>query len=327
MTGNAPSDIDFVIFWVDGNDPAHRQKRSQYLSDFSLESARNAEQSTDDKRFVQHDELRFCLRSIKQFSPWYRKIHLITDEQVPAFLDKDKLALDRIVIVDHKQLFRGKAHYLPTFNSRALATRVHHIPELSRYYLLGNDDIMLGAPVQRDFFFADGQPVIYADWTTMKSPCGETLWQRGIINGAKMMNYNHSEILVPSHGFLPFDKTLVQALETQFFESFENNLQHRFRHESQFILESLFNHFCVKNQLGRLQDTGSMVHFSFQLCREGSKEKIAFLFDLIAQGQRKMFCLNEYQSLIKRMPEVKTRVYELFPTPLLSEKGLNDVVE
>ncbi|MFC6439346.1 Stealth CR1 domain-containing protein [Bowmanella sp. JS7-9] len=309
--------IDVVIFWVDGNDPVHRQKRQHYLADFELESAQNSEQSTDDKRFVQHDELKYCLRSIRQHAPWCRTIWLVTDQQVPGFLDPHKLALDGIELVDHRTLFTGVEQYLPTFNSRALAARVHHIPGLAERYLIGNDDVMLAGDVEESFFFVGDKPVIYADWRDESWPL--TLWRQGILSGASLMGFDRSHFIEPSHGFLPFSKSQMALLEQQFPEQFLNNLRYRFRHESQMLVESLYNHYCLKHDLCELRDTTPMVHFSFQLCREGSQEKVAFLLELLHTGQRKMLCINEFASLTGRFSWVEDKISQFSGRPLCSE--------
>ncbi|WAJ71047.1 hypothetical protein [Catenovulum adriaticum] len=310
--------IDFVILWVDGNCTAHKAKRERYLADFKID-VKHQEQSTSSLRFVQHDELKFCLRSIKRFAPWYNKIYLITDEQIPTFLDASKLHLDRIEIIDHKELFSESPQYLPTFNSRVITTQLHKLAKLSDYFIYGNDDFILGSKIEPDFFFVDNQPMLYVEEHGMMEQERVTLHQQGVINGAEMIGYSKSKFFPISHGFVPLDKARIKHLERQFPTEFQNNLKHKFRHESQFLLESLYIHYCIKNQEGILKSTEPMVHFSFELCRIGQPEKIKFLFNLIKKGQRKMFCLNEFQSLWPRIPFVKDFLEDNCGPPMISE--------
>ena len=310
--------IDFVLYWVDGNDPAHRKRRNSYLNTFALEDENNAEQSTDDRRFVGSGELQYCLRSIVNNAPWYHKIYLITDDQIPDFLNPKQLAQYNIEFISHRELFAGCPQYLPTFNSRAITSRLHHIEKLSDTYIVGNDDIMLGPQVTPEFFFCGTSPVIYADWISKhQRPSG--LHQQGIIAGANMMGFSETRFLMPSHGFLPFYKPHMHNLEKAFVAQFDNNLRHKFRHESQFLVESLYNHYCVKHLAGTLRDTQPMVHFSCELCRQGTVDKILFLLDLIKNGQRKMFCINEFDSLVSRIPEVYSYLEEICGEKLLCE--------
>jgi len=311
--------IDFVILWVDGNDPEHQRKRSKYLSAFQLESLENAEQSTDLKRFVQHNELVYCLRSIKQHAPWYRKIHLVTDNQIPEFLDRRKLNLDRIEVVDHKELFQGNEDFLPTFNTRCLTTMMCHIRGLSEHFIYGNDDMMLGSAVTKNFFYEKGKAVIYAEWGSVEKGTPLTLHQLGIIKAGHLIGFDENRFLNLSHGFQPLLKSSMVELAECYSKEFSNNIRYKFRHESQFLPESLFNHYAINSGKGILKSTEPMVHFSFELCRTGTPEKVAFLFGLIEQGKRKMFCLNEFQSLFLIFPQVKEYLALICGPALLSE--------
>ena len=85
-TGDA---IDVVIAWVDGRDPKHRAKRKRYLGDPGGD-AKPERVATDERRFSDNDEIRFCLRSIRNYAPWVRTIWLVTDDQVPAAIDRQR---------------------------------------------------------------------------------------------------------------------------------------------------------------------------------------------------------------------------------------------
>lgn len=311
--------IDFVILWVDGDDPKHKAKRQKYLQDFSLLDNRNQEQSTDERRFIQLNELKYCLRSIKYHAPWYNKIWLVTDEQIPHFLNPLQLKLDKIEIIDHQSLFADSGAVLPTFNTRSITTVMANIPGLSEHFIYGNDDLMLGSRIEKTFFYENGKPVVYADWQGIPENQELTLYQLGILNAAKMVGFSQSRFLMSSHGFQPMVKSTMQSLASDYSLAFQNNLRYRFRHESQFLPESLFNHHVISTNNGVLKDTETMVHFSFELCRIGAAEKIAFLFSLIEQGKRKMFCLNEYQSLLSRHPQVGDYLEHICGPALLSE--------
>jgi hypothetical protein len=312
--------IDFVILWVDGNDPEHIEKRRRYSSKDLTCLPQDIEQSLDDKRFLQSDELLYCLRSIKWHAPWYRKIWLVTDNQIPNFLDHRKLAKDRITIVDHTILFSGKEHYLPTFNTRSIASLIYAIPGLSKKFIYGNDDFMLGAPVDESFFFSGDMPVIYGDWTGITHESNSTLFQQGMINAAKLLGYDSSNFIHVSHGFQPMSTDIFIHLRAAFPNEFENNLAFRFRHRSQLLIESLHNHFCHREYSTVVNATTPMVHFSFQLCRDGAEQKIRFLFNLIAKGERNMFCINEFQSLALRFPDLGRILDETCGRRLVSER-------
>jgi Stealth protein CR2, conserved region 2/Stealth protein CR1, conserved region 1 len=79
--------IDVVIAWVDGRDPKHRAKRKKYVADPGGD-AKPERVATDERRFSDNDEIRFCLRSIRNYAPWVRTIWLVTDDQVPVAIDR-----------------------------------------------------------------------------------------------------------------------------------------------------------------------------------------------------------------------------------------------
>ncbi|WP_334063200.1 stealth family protein [Alteromonas genovensis] len=313
-------EIDFVILWVDGNDEVHKQQRRSYLPDDLILSASDAEQSIGANRFIQHNELRFCLRSIKCHAPWYRKIWLVTDRQMPPFLDSALLHQDRITIVDHKEIFRGKEVHLPTFNTRAIASQLNKISDLSNKFIYGNDDFMLASKTTPSFFFDDDIPKIWGDWFPISTDNTNTLFQQGMINAKRLIDNNDERYIHISHGFQPLTTTIINALKSLHPEEFENNLSYRFRHRSQFLLESLVNHYCHYKLNAPVLGSEPMIHFSFELCRVGDENKINFLFELLASGKRKMFCINEYHSLVSRLPIVEYHLQNLCGPKLLSEK-------
>src|SRR5688572_4079414 len=69
--------------------------------------------------FRTNDEIRYCLRSIHNYAPWVRTIWLVTDDQIPAAIDRQRAEQHNIRIVDHREIFRGYEQLLPTFNPLA----------------------------------------------------------------------------------------------------------------------------------------------------------------------------------------------------------------
>ncbi|MFD7500491.1 stealth family protein [Streptomyces sp. NPDC059850] len=143
--------IDVVYTWVDGSDPQWQQRRTAVTN--KEETAGYHAQAANAARYTNRDELRYSLRSLHLYAPWVRHIYIVTDRQVPAWL-----ALDHpgITVVDHRDIFDDPS-LLPTFNSHAIETRLHHIKGLAEHFLYFNDDVFLGSPVTpQDFFLANG---------------------------------------------------------------------------------------------------------------------------------------------------------------------------
>ena len=104
-----------------------------------------------------NDELKFSLRSIEKFAPWVRRIHIVTNGQVPSWLN---LKNPRIQIVSHRDIFQNQSH-LPTFSSPAIECHLHRIPGLSDKFVYFNDDVLFFKPTSPDVFYthAYGQKV------------------------------------------------------------------------------------------------------------------------------------------------------------------------
>ncbi len=112
-------------------------------------------------RFADNDELKYSLRSVDKYAPWVRKIFIVTNGQIPSWLNLDH---PRIKIVTHEELFLNKSH-LPTYSSPAIETHIHRIPGLSTKFIYMNDDVFFGDDVWPDDFYthSKGQK-IYLTW-------------------------------------------------------------------------------------------------------------------------------------------------------------------
>ena len=183
-----PEPIDIVYTWVNGSDPEHaaalkRFKESREaavitnnnnnnntLSNDTAVSAGNNTNTTAEQgprsdemsasRFQDNDELIFSLRSVEKYAPWVRRIWLVTNGQVPSWLD---LSNPHITVVTHQEIFPNASH-LPTFSSPAIEAHLHRIPGLSSRFIYLNDDVMFGAPVWPDDFHtvSGGQKIFFA---------------------------------------------------------------------------------------------------------------------------------------------------------------------
>ena len=132
--------VDVVYTWVDGSDPAWQERRDRALRE--LGGAPLHELAANDSRYTSHDELRYSLRSLEMYAPWVRQVFLVTDHQVPAWLRTDH---PRLTVVDHTDLFGARGR-LPTFNSHAIESQLHHLDGLAENYLYLNDDVFFGRP-------------------------------------------------------------------------------------------------------------------------------------------------------------------------------------
>ena len=138
-------DIDFVIAWVDGNDPAWKAEKDRYNM--------RPSKGSSDVRFRDWKNLRYWFRGVETFAPWVRKIHFVTWGHLPGWLNTDHPKLN---IVNHKDYIPEK--YLPTFNSHTIELNFHRISDLANNFVYFNDDMFLTNHVSEEDFFADGAP-------------------------------------------------------------------------------------------------------------------------------------------------------------------------
>jgi hypothetical protein len=142
--------VDVVYTWVDGEDPEWNAHRTARLAGTSS-AIELSQRSSGSARFRSHDELRYSMRSVHLFAPWVRRIHLVTAGQTPAWLDTSH---PDVRLVDHADILPADA--LPTFNSQAIETGLHRIPDLAEHFVYLNDDVLLGRSRRPEDFFSPG---------------------------------------------------------------------------------------------------------------------------------------------------------------------------
>ena len=111
--------IDFVIMWVDGNDPKWKAEREKYELNKGKDDNR-------DFRFRDWDNLQYIFRGIEKFTPWVNRVHLVTWGHLPKWINLDCKKLN---IVKHSDYLPEE--YQPCFNSEALEINLHRIKGLS----------------------------------------------------------------------------------------------------------------------------------------------------------------------------------------------------
>ena len=138
--------IDFVIIWVDGNDPEWQKEKSKY-------SPTSMDFSDAPVRYRDWDNLQYWFRGVEKFAPWVNKIHFVTWGHLPPWLNTSNPKLN---IVNHKDYIPEK--YLPTFSSHTIELNLHRIDGLAEQFVYFNDDMFLIRPMTPDMFFKKGLP-------------------------------------------------------------------------------------------------------------------------------------------------------------------------
>ena len=301
--------IDAVITWVDGNDPAHREKRNKYASPGLLRS----DDVAGDTRFVEVGEIAWCVASINRFAPWINKIYIGTDSQDPKldhFLQRNfPQGHIPVEIVDHMVIFNGYEEYLPTFNACSIESMTWRIPGLNDRFVSFNDDMMLCAPVSpEDFFTQDDKSVCYAG----KANIPFTVLTRKLKpshDGRKKVTFKgalcNAALLAGSRwSFLRINHT-PRALRRDFYEEYFTvhpdalirNIQYKFRDSDMYVPELL--QFTQLNNMGKCVVKPVRGNL-FYLQPNGSDGYFRSKLHMLTTGEYKFCCFN---SIDKATPE------------------------
>ncbi|MGF0046556.1 Stealth CR1 domain-containing protein [Streptococcus hyointestinalis] len=138
--------IDFVVTWVNGNDPKWRKSKNKYQG--KSEDLLNTED-----RYRDWDFLRYWFRAVEKNTPWVNKIFFITEGHLPEWLDVDN---KKLRVVKHSDYIPNE--YLPTFNSNVIELNLVNIKELSDNFVLFNDDMFINSPISPSYFFENDTP-------------------------------------------------------------------------------------------------------------------------------------------------------------------------
>lgn len=184
-TSNDDSAIDFVITWVDGNDRQWQEKKHRYASE--------RECDVSDNRYRDWGFLLYWFRGVAKYAPWVRKIHFVSDAQIPEWLDINN---PKIHIVDHRSYIPSDC--LPLFNSGAIEIGMNNISGLAENFVYFNDDVLLTSPVGKEYFFKDDLPVDFACFTTSLNKGDQNFYRRMMRGQYEVLNrhFNKKEVLM-----------------------------------------------------------------------------------------------------------------------------------
>jgi hypothetical protein len=255
-------DIDAVVLWVDGSDPAWLESYERAFRE-TAPAGRSAESRM---RHRDNGELRYCLRSIEQNAPWIRKIHIVTAGQVPPFIDASH---PRVSVVFHDQFFPGRerSDLLPTFNSFAVDASLHLIDDVAGTFLRFSDDFFVLSPIEKEWalgtagygrhIFSGRVPYLHelakpdpyrVTLARSRRSLTETTGATGAHNAAHAPQLRRRDI--------------VNAMESQMAEKFAATRNARFRTEDCLSLLYAYPHFLAHRIL-RAERDGLISHPDF----------------------------------------------------------------
>jgi Stealth protein CR2, conserved region 2/Stealth protein CR1, conserved region 1/Stealth protein CR4, conserved region 4 len=334
------SPIDIVYLWVDGNDDGWRAKRQNASALLSPQGNQTiARFGNVEGRFRDNDELRYSLRALAQFFPDHGHVYIVTDGQVPAWLQTS----DRLTVIDHRDLIPEAS--LPTFDSGNIESYIHRIPGLAERYFYFNDDVFFGAPVQvNDWFFDGGFYVAWSDdpevmghamqtdatslenasrlskkWLDTKAEAqSSTLAQHQPVHQLDAA-YTHTARTF-AHSPRPMLKSILMALEDEAADLFARVRSTVFRSwDKPTIVSDFVLRWSLAHGVAQIKD------HSHLYVATGDARVSSALAQLTAQfGQLDFFCINDTTDDAMpddpRLTQVRHTLEQLLPTPSAHER-------
>lgn len=309
--------IDAVYTWVDDSDPEWQRERAG----ISPHRDQLASDALSRSRTVDHGELRYSLRSLASFAGWIRHVWIVTSGQTPSWLNVDH---PKLTVVTHEQIFSDPSA-LPTFNSHAIESQLHHIEGLAEHFIYLNDDVFFGRPVSPELFFHGNGIAKFmtstltididppdtprdgaASASSNNRSLVERLWDRTITHRMKHVPHAHR-------------RSSLFDLERRAPEAFDQVARSRFRSATDVSVASDLGHYHAYGM--GLAAPGTL---AFRYVDLASPALPAYFDDLLARRAFDVFCINDAQTIDSpgRTQLVAEFLDNYFPTPSPYERSL-----
>lgn len=326
--------VDFVVTWVDGNDPVWQAEKIKYSPNKNADN-RNV-------RYRDWENMQYWFRAVEKFAPWVSRIHFVTYGHLPKWLNTKNPKLN---IVKHSDFIPKE--YLPTFSSRPIELNLHRIKDLSERFVCFDDDMFILKPVEKSLFFKDGMPTDFAITSTLSTTDKSDTVQFAKFNSMVILNShfdkkiqmkkNLDKWLSPSYGLnalrnlifmgehrfkclsnnhLPigFLKSDYQELWEKEFDTLDETCSHRFRVKYD-VNQWLMRYWQLAK--GDFSPIGRHVKGKVYEVYNGVKENQA-LFDIIENQKMPMICINDNDNI--DFEPMKQRLNQAFDK-ILPEKS------
>lgn len=284
--------IDIVYLWVDGADPLWRRKRQHALSHSNdLARKKLARYGDVAGRYRDNQELRFNLRALEKFFPDHGHIYLVTDGQIPSWLNCSA----GITLIDHTSIIPATA--LPVFDSGHIESYLHHIPNLSEKFIYLNDDVFFGAPVDADDWFGEHGVAVFKEQTQVPDYNSLQKDETALVNASilskqwlqqRYPSYQHVHRIF-AHAPRPMLKHVLMELEKEAPELFEQVRQTVFRDwQRPPIVPDLVPRWMLHRGLAHLKE------LDYRYVCSGDADAEQQFHSLIESfGKLAFFCIND----------------------------------
>lgn len=269
--------IDYVFPYVDNNDKEWQNIHNIYKGPCKGES-------NTINRYRSWDNLIYVFRGIEKNLPFINKVHFIVmqDSQVPKWINREN-----VHIVYHKDYIPEK--FLPTFNSCTLELFMNNIPELSEYYLYGNDDTFPILELYPNELYENGYPRIRMSEYNLNyhTRIEDESFNRQCENSYLISTQEFADIhktYRPAHTIIPIIKTSGLHLWKLYDTEFENSI-------SMFREHKNINQYIYTNYK-YAESNYKFTHIS-NMCKYLNMKNIQNVVDEIKSQKSKILCIND----------------------------------
>ena len=326
--------IDMVYSWCDGEDILFKTRKMRYAKEYFINKKEDYNEAAGNQRFFDNEELRYALRSLERYAPWINHIYIITDRQIPRWLNLEN---KKITVIDHSQIMPQKL--IPCFNSTVIERYMVFIPNLREHFLYSNDDMFFGSPVGPEYFFDNNQPIVRVkfnekqhfiknDAMFFNAYNGRDIFQKSCLNSWKLLyrKYGQQNFYKPHHNVDAYTKKSFLTTLERYQSDFEANNE-RFRSTRNiqriiFNLDAVYSGNATMELIGKPSSLSkhlwplTRVKFDDYCGSENKKTKKE-----IRRFHPKLFCINANRtSSIEDKRKNRLFLEELFPQPSHFEK-------
>ncbi|POH62686.1 sugar phosphotransferase [Cryobacterium zongtaii] len=278
-------DIDLVFSWVDGSSSDFQKARALRMNGYVAGAGDDS-----DARFRQIDELKYALRSVYMFAPWVRRIFIATDSPAPEWL----VDHPRVTIMNSEDFFPDVS-VLPTHNSHAVESQLHHIPGIAEHFIYSNDDMFFGRPVGPELFYSPGGITKFVEAATRIGLGDNDPSRSGFENAARvnraLLRERFGKVTTRhlEHTPAPLRKSVMAELEAEFPEDFRRTMASRFRSATDIsVTNSLYHYYALATGRAVEQTQVRSLYVETTL-----KLALRQMNKLLKRRDQDMFCLND----------------------------------
>lgn len=291
-SGPVATDFSIVYTWVNGSDPLLRIDAVDFNLRLSVARIRDRE------------ELRYSLRSVHKYMPWWNgTVIIVTNHGPPTWLDTSH---PRVRVLSHRDIWIDP-DTLPTFNSDGIEEHLRVLPT-GEHFVYFNDDMFLGNEVAlSDFWTSDGRarPRFTMNKVNMGQSKHDSFQKDGKQKWLANIYYTHSLVekdygeskahLFLHHAPYPMRKSVLNMMGEKWPKQARIPIESRTRTYSSIQIPSAHHWICSQTKA----------------CDPIFNSSVTNQYVFVTKGKD----ANEFRSTLKRIKDTGTLFFNLADYP------------